>query len=116
MASAAAAKAKIEALRVRVADSLGDPQFSAAFQRDPLEACRTRFGADAMANEGEYFVLLGDGSYEVVLPQSKVYFKFERPGNEHPQDAELSDEMLEMVSGGSTSYCSQPPPYACNGS
>jgi hypothetical protein len=71
---------------------------------DPIGAVRARFGADSMPEEGQYVKDLPDGTREVVFPVSALYWKL---GSAKPEDGfeegELSDEMLETVSGGGSS-------------
>jgi hypothetical protein len=56
---------------------------------------RQRFGEAMMPNEGEYQRPLETGGFSIVFPRSNAKWDFSAEMGE-----ELSDEMLEVVSGG----------------
>jgi hypothetical protein len=75
-----------------------DPHFEATLAEDPLGRVRQRFGAAMMPNEGERQMPLEGGGFRVEFPVSKAVWHFRRP-----EQDELSDQLLEAVSGGGNS-------------
>ena len=78
-----------------------DPAFREAFLKDPLNTLRRQFGDAAMPNEGEHIESLPQGGFALVFPKTNAVWTF--AGNQQPEGTdELSDEMLECVSAGSS--------------